>query len=127
VAGTSRQTNTSTIGEVSHAMPIATQLFDDPKCIPLLCGSRDFHAMISQIMKSRNDLKSGDADGALGDLLDSDFKFKKLDIDLDQFLANQTSSFSQIPLQNAINRVDNGSLIIGELCKIFQVSICHIF
>jgi hypothetical protein len=83
--------------------------------------------MISQIMKSRNDLKSGDADGALGDLLDSDFKFKKLDIDLDQFLANQTSSFSQIPLQNAINRVDNGSLIIGELCKIFQVSSCHIF
>jgi hypothetical protein len=78
--------------------------------------------MISQIMKSRNDLKYGDPDGASNETLDTDFKFKKIDLDLDEFLANQTSSFSQIPLQNAINRVDNGSLIIGELCKIFQVS-----
>jgi hypothetical protein len=76
--------------------------------------------MISQMMKS----KTAEPDPALAaEPLDLDFKFKKYDLNIEELLSNQFSSFNHVPLASAINRVDNGSLIIGELCKIFQVGI----
>jgi hypothetical protein len=57
---------------------------------------------------------------------DFNFRFQKLSVDIDHLLANK-ASFAHIPFQNAVNRVDNGSLIIGELCKIFQVKFCCFF
>lgn len=88
--------------------------------------------MISQIMKPTPPIKS-DQEGLSpsNDLHANDannnpieFKFKKLEFDIEELYSNQYSSFLHIPLPNAINRVDNGSLIIGELCKIFQVFLC---
>lgn len=68
--------------------------------------------------------------GGGGDLITNDiieFQFKKLEFNIDELYDNQFSSFLHIPLPNAINRVDNGSLILGELCKIFQVIFLHGF
>jgi hypothetical protein len=77
--------------------------------------------MISQIMKSKTADPDPAAATALGDPLDVDFRFKKYDLNIEELLSNQFSSFNHVPLASAVNRVDNGSLIIGELCKIFQV------
>ena len=46
--------------------------------------------------------------------------FTKTEIDHKRLISNQ-SSFSQIPITFARERADNGSLILCELCKIFQV------
>jgi len=48
-----------------------------------------------------------------------DFVFAKCYVDIEKLTTNKTS-FSQVPLKTSINRVDNGSSIISELCKIFQ-------
>lgn len=46
--------------------------------------------------------------------------FTKTEFDHNRLMSNQ-SSFSQVPMKRAGERADSGSLIIGELCKIFQV------
>jgi hypothetical protein len=46
--------------------------------------------------------------------------FTKADIDLKKLTTNK-ASFTHVPMKAAEDRADNGSIIIGELSKIFQV------
>lgn len=86
--------------------------------------------MIAQKIKSRKGkLAAKKAQQAESDSFEShaqeslrrrEHLFTKADIDLKKLTANK-SSFAHIPIKEAGERADNGTIIIGELCKIFQV------